>query len=173
MTDAADSVVPLERVVPPERAGEKDALVLRLDFLRETVVNKVAGLTTEQATTASVPPSALTPAGIVRHLMCVERWWFALDFAALPDVPEPWGEHDAGGFELVPGETLASVVRSYLAECARSNEIIAAHSLDEVARGEGMEFDLRHAVIHLIEETGRHCGHLDLLREAIDGAAGD
>lgn len=171
MTDV-DGVVPLVRVEPPPRAGEKDALVLRLDFLRETVVNKVAGLSTEQATTPSVPPSTLTPAGIVRHLMCVERWWFALDFAALPDVPDPWGAHDAGGFDLEPGETLASVVRSYLAECARSNEVIAANSLDDVARGEGMEFDLRYAVVHLIEETGRHCGHLDLLREAIDGAVG-
>ncbi|RIQ31186.1 DinB family protein [Jiangella rhizosphaerae] len=172
MTDV-DAVVPLTRVEPPLRAAEKDALVLRLDFLRETVVNKVAGLSTAQATTAPVPPSTLTPAGIVRHLMCVERWWFALDFAALPDVPEPWGEHDAGGFDLEPGETLASVVRTYLAECARSNEVIAAYSLDDVARGEGMDFDLRYAVVHMIEETGRHCGHLDLLREAIDGAVGE
>ncbi|WP_053206488.1 DinB family protein [Jiangella muralis] len=171
MTDA-DSVVPLERVVPPLRAGEREALVLRLDFLRETVVNKVAGLSLAQATTAPSPPSTLTPAGIVRHLMCVERWWFALDFAALPDVPDPWGEHDIGGFELTPDETLASVVRSYLAECALSNEVVAAHALDDVARGEGMEFDLRYALIHLIEETGRHCGHLDLLREAIDGTVG-
>jgi hypothetical protein len=171
MTDA-DAVVALTRVEPPLRAAEKDALVLRLDFLRETAVNKVAGLTTEQATTAAVPPSTLTPAGVVRHLMCVERWWFALDFAALPDVPDPWGEHDVGGFDLEPGETLASVVRTYLAECARSNEVIAAHALDDVARSEGFDFDLRYAVIHLIEETGRHCGHLDLLRQAIDGSTG-
>ncbi|WP_026877875.1 DinB family protein [Jiangella gansuensis] len=171
MTDV-DAVVPLDRVQPPQRAGEKEALVLRLDFLRETAVNKVAGLSTEQALTAALPPSALTPAGIVRHLMCVERWWFAIDFAAM-DVPEPWSDDDIGGFELAPGESLATVVRTYLAECARSNEVIAAHGLDEVARGEGMEFDLRYAVIHLIEETGRHCGHLDLLREAIDGSVGD
>ena len=172
MTDA-DSVVPLDRVEPPLRAGEKDALVLRLDFLRETVVNKVAGLSTEQATTAPVPPSTLTPAGIVRHLMGVEREWFALDFAVLPEVAEPAGEQDDSGFDLAPGETLAALVRSYLAECARSNEVIATHSLDDVARGDGQEFDLRYAVIHLIQETGRHCGHLDLLREAIDGAVGE
>ncbi|TDE10094.1 DinB family protein [Jiangella asiatica] len=171
MTDV-DAVVPLDRVEPPLRANEKDALVLRLDFLRETVVNKVAGLSTEQATTASVPPSTLTPAGIVRHLMCIERWWFAIDFAAM-DVPEPWSDDDAGGFDLAPGESLATVVRTYLAECARSNEVIAAHDLDEVARGEGMDFDLRYAVVHVIEETARHCGHIDLLREAIDGTVGE
>lgn len=167
-----DAVVPLQRVVPPLRANEKDALVVRLDFLRETVVNKVAGLSTAQATTTSVPPSTLTPAGIVRHLMCSERWWFAIDFAAL-DVPEPWStEDEEGGFDLKPGETLASVVRTYLAECARSNEVIAAHDLDEVARSDGMDFDLRYALVHMIQETGRHCGHLDLLREAIDGSVG-
>lgn len=170
MTDA-DSVVPLERVVPPLHAGEREALVLRLDFLRETVVNKVAGLSLAQATTAPVPPSTLTPAGIVRHLMGVERWWFAFTFAALPEVTDPWAGDD-GGFELEPGETLAAIVRSYLAECARSNELIATHTLDDVARRQGHEFDLRYAVLQLVEETARHCGHLDLLREAIDGTVG-
>ncbi|WP_157987486.1 DinB family protein [Jiangella endophytica] len=170
MTDA-DSVVPLERVVPPLRADEREALILRLDFLRETVVNNVAGLSLVQATTAPVAPSTLTPAGIVRHLIGVERWWFAFTFAALPEVTDPWAGDD-GGFELAPGESLATVVRSYLAECARSNEIVTAHSLDDVAGRDGHDFDLRYAVLQLVEETARHCGHLDLLREAIDGAAG-
>ncbi|PSL08379.1 uncharacterized protein DUF664 [Haloactinopolyspora alba] len=167
----AGTVVPLQRAQPPQQAREKKALVTRLDFLRETAVNKVAELDSAQAVRTSVPPSTLTPAGVVRHLMGIERRWFAIDFAA-SDVPAPWTDDGAGGFALEPGETVVGVVRSYLAECARSNEIIATHDLDDVAQGEGLDFDLRYAVIHLIEETARHCGHLDLLREAIDGRVG-
>ena len=48
-----------------------------------------------------------------------------------------------------------------------------AHDLDELARGEGMEFSLRYALTHMVEETARHCGHLDLLREALDGTTGE
>lgn len=171
MTDQS-AVRPVDRTDPPGQAAEKEALVARLDFLRATVVNKVAGLSTDQATTASTPPSTLTPAGIVRHLTLVERSWFAVDFAAL-DVPDPWAHEHRGGFEPTPGETPSQLVDDYVAECARSNQVIAGHDLDETARGSDLDFDLRYAVVHLVEETARHCGHLDLLREAIDGSVGE
>ncbi|MEJ7560916.1 MAG: DUF664 domain-containing protein [Ilumatobacteraceae bacterium] len=53
-----------------------------------------------------------------------------------------------------------------------SELILAGTSLDEIARSEGMDFNLRYALVHMIEETARHCGHADLLRESIDGARG-
>jgi hypothetical protein len=56
---------------------------------------------------------------------------------------------------------------------ARSRSAIQAASLDEMASGEGMNFNLRYALAHMIEETARHCGHLDILRERIDGSAGE
>lgn len=162
-----------ERRRPPESAGEVDTLVGMLDFLRDTAVVKVAGLTDEQARTATVPPSALTPAGVVKHLAATERWWFSLDFAAA-DLPEPWAEDDPepGNFVVGPEETLAAIVTDYQEECARSRAVIASAALDDPARGKDMHFNLRYAVVHMIEETARHCGHLDLLREAIDGATG-
>lgn len=171
---APASVTPVERVRPPEDAGEKETLGGLLDFLRATVVNKVAGLTDEQANLASAPPSTLTAAGLVRHLTGVERFWFAIDFAGL-DVPWPWtdDDEDAGSFRpLEEGERLTDLVSAYLTECRRSRDIVASADLNDRAKGEDMSFNLRYAVAHMIEETARHCGHLDLLREAIDGQRG-
>ncbi len=144
-----------------------------LDFLRATVVNKVAGLTDEQAFGAPVSPSALTPAGVVKHLAGVERFWFSIDFAGA-DLPWPWPEEDPhGNFPLADGDTLAAIVADYQAECARSRAAIRDASLDDPARGPDMHFTLRYAVAHMVEETARHCGHLDILRERIDGTTGE
>lgn len=58
-------------------------------------------------------------------------------------------------------------------ECERSRKVIDSADLDDVAQVEGMAFKLRYAMVHMIEETARHCGHLDLLRESIDGVTGE
>ena len=168
-----DPVAPVDRVRPPETAGERATLEGMLDFLRATIVNKVAGLTDEQAFAAPVPPSTLTPAGLVKHLAGVERFWFSIDFAGA-DLSWPWTDEDPhGNFPLADGDTLASIVADYRAECARSRAAIAGADLDDLARGEGMAFTLRYALTHMIEETARHCGHLDLLREVTDGQTGE
>jgi hypothetical protein len=170
----SDQVHPVERVRPPEAAGEQETLTGMLDFLRDSVVNKVAGLSSGQAFAHAVPASALTPAGLVKHLTGVERFWFAIDFAA-QDVEWPWTDDDPhGNFVLTDSDTLPSLVAAYQAECVRSRVITtAAASLDDLASGEGMTFNLRYALTHLIEETSRHLGHLDLLRESTDGSTGE
>lgn len=143
-----------------------------LDFYRATVVHKVAGLTEAQAFTAAVAPSTLTPATVVKHLTGTERFWFSIDFADL-DVAWPWTEDDLhGNFRIEAGDTLVTIVAAYLDECGRSRRAVADADLDDAARGEGMDFILRYAMIHMIQETARHCGHLDLLREATDGTVG-
>lgn len=168
MTD----VTPVARSRPIERGSERAMLESMLDFYRATVVNKVAGLTDAQAFTAAVAPSQLTPATVVKHLAGTERFWFSIDFADL-DVPWPWPDDDLhGNFRIEPGDTLATIVDDYLEECANSRRAIRDADLDDPARGEGMEFTLRFAMLHMVEETARHCGHLDLLREATDGAVG-
>jgi hypothetical protein len=168
MTDVA----PIERPRPTTQGSERETLESMLDFYRATVVNKVAGLTDEQAFTEAVPPSTLTPATVVKHLAGTERFWFSIDFAAL-DVPWPWPDDDLhGNFRIEDGDTLAAVVGDYLEECARSRHAIAAADLDDLARGPDMDFNLRFAMVHMIDETARHCGHLDLLREVTDGVTG-
>jgi hypothetical protein len=168
-----DHVEPVARTRPPEDGAERETMTGLLDFLRSTVVNKVAGLTDEQAFGAPVPPSALTPAGVVKHLSGVERFWFSIDFAGA-DLPWPWPEDDPhGNFPPAAEDTLAKIVGDYLNECDRSRAAIWGASLDEMARGPDMHFNLRYALAHMIEETARHCGHLDILRERIDGETGE
>ncbi|HTW09127.1 MAG TPA: DinB family protein, partial [Acidimicrobiales bacterium] len=161
----ADEVTPVPRARPAEDASEREVLTGFLDFLRATVVNKVAGLDDEAAFAAPDPPSALTPAGVVKHLTGVERFWFSIDFAGT-DLSWPWTEQDPhGNFPPAPGDTLSTIVADYLRECERSRRAIEHFQLDARARGAGMTFTLRWALAHMIEETARHCGHLDLLRE--------
>jgi hypothetical protein len=109
---------------------------------------------------------------VVKHLAGTERFWFSIDFAGL-DVAWPWTDDDLhGGFRIEPGDTLAAIVAEYVEECARSRRAVADAGLDDPARGEEMDFNLRYALIHMIQETARHCGHLDLLRETTDGVVG-
>jgi hypothetical protein len=171
MTSAQGQPVPRSR--PSEDAGERETLVGVLDFLRATVVAKVTGLSDEDAFSRPVAPSALSPAGVVRHLSGVERFWFSIDFAGA-DLAWPWTVGDPhGNFNPGDGETAAGIIAEYTAECERSRGAIADAALHDVARGEGMTFTLRYALVHMLEETARHCGHLDLLRERIDGVTGE
>ncbi|MEV4417200.1 DinB family protein [Catellatospora sp. NPDC049609] len=166
------SITPVARTRPPEDAGERETLTGLLDFLRATVVHKVAGLTDEQAFSRPVTASGLTPAGLVKHLTGVERFWFSIDFAG-HDLPWPWTEQEPGGFVLAPQDSLAGIVEAYTAECERSRAAVAGAALDDRARADGNTFTLRYALTHVIQETARHCGHLDLLRECIDGQTGE
>lgn len=165
-------VAPVERSRPIQHGSERAMLESMLDFYRATVVNKVAGLTDAQAFRAVVSPSTLTPATVVKHLAGTERFWFSIDFAGL-DVIWPWTDDDLhSNFRVEPGDTLAGIVADYVEECAKSRRAVADFGLDDAARGEDMDFTLRYAMIHMVQETARHCGHLDLLRETTDGAVG-
>lgn len=160
------------RSQPTESGNERDTLTQVLDFLRATVVMKATGVSDEQAESRSVPASDLTIAGLVKHLTGVERFWFSIDFAA-HDLEEPWTQDDPhGNFRIGPAETIDGLIASYVDECERSRGAIAGASLSDTARAEGMDFNLRYALTHMVEETARHCGHLDLLREQIDGTTG-
>ena len=119
------NVEPVSRERPPEDAPERETLTGLLDFLRATVVNKVPGLSDEEAFSAPVPPSTFTPAGIVKHLAGVERFWFSIDFAG-EDLPWPWPDDDQhGAFAIDPGHPLAGLAESYLEECERSRKVVA------------------------------------------------
>ena len=161
-----------DRVRPPERGSEREVLAGVLDFVRGAVVRKVEGLTEEQLRRPAVPPSTLTPGGVIKHLAATERFWFSIDFAD-HDVEHPWPDDDRhGAFALDDSDTVAALVEAYRAECARSDAAVADAALDGTARAADMDFMLRYAYAHMIEETARHAGHLDLLRETIDGQTG-
>lgn len=152
-------------------AGERDALETFVDQYRAIVVRKLAGLSDEQAGRKLVA-SGTTLGGLVKHLRYVEEAWFV---NALDGVPRPgWRQTDPQWqHRLAPGETLAGLIVDYQAACALSRTIAARHGLDDVARHPGMgEVTLRWIYLHMIEEIARHAGHLDILREQIDGQTG-
>jgi len=144
-----------------------------LDWQRAVVVRKVEGLTTSQAST-TMTPTGLSPLNVVAHLAAVEVGWFVETFAGEP-VDPAWD--DRGAFRLRPDDTVDSVVAEYRSCCDRSRAIVdGAASLDALAAENHEIFghvSLRWILVHMLEETARHAGHLDIMREAIDGQTGD
>ncbi|GGZ31169.1 mini-circle uncharacterized 19.1 kDa protein [Streptomyces inusitatus] len=173
--------LPDGRVTPPPHADERTTLEAWLDFQRETLALKCAGLTEAQLRTPAAEPSTLTLLGLLQHLATVERLWFQRVFAGL-DVPELYGGRaSGGGFALDPERGYEEVLAVWRTETARSRELsAAAESLDETGEADGRAVDflgsttvsLRWILTHVNQEYARHNGHADLLRERIDGTAG-
>ncbi|SDT44365.1 DinB family protein [Microlunatus soli] len=158
-----------QRLRPASSADERAMITGWLDWQRQTVPLKCAGLTDEQARRRLLPTSPeMTVGGLVSHLIAVERHWLVGSFLG-----EPAGPLDDDGW--VDDEPLDSLVDRYLRQCEVSRRIVAAHQLDELERyaPEGMPvLSLRWILQHLIEETARHLGHLDILAELLDGRRG-
>ncbi len=168
------------RIDPPQSGSELVLLTGYLDYQRETLLEKTEGLSREQLA-RRLPPSTLTLGGLLNHLALVEDSWFRVRFSGLPPV-EPWGDVDWDAdpdWEFTTAHRLTpEVLRTrYRETCARSREVVArAESLDQLSvrtTPDGQHWDLRWVLLHLIEETARHAGHADLLREAIDGTVGE
>ncbi len=163
----------------PQTANEKDTLVAFLDYYRELMLDKVGDLSQDQLG-VRLEPSTMTLAGMIYHLAVVEQSWFSNHFLGL-DLTEPWVSVDwetdrDWEWDVAPTLEPEVVLSAYRSAFERSNEIIeAADSLDRVAAvgWEGSEITLRWILVHMIEETARHAGHADLIRESIDGEVGD
>jgi uncharacterized damage-inducible protein DinB len=164
-----------ERFEPPLTGGERETLRAYLDFHRATLALKCDGLADEDLRRRSMPPSALSLLGLVRHMAEVERSWFrrVVDGEDVPLVWSPDGDfqvaYDAAGAS--PAEAFAAWEREV--EHARRIER-EAPSLDMtgVDRRSGEVYSLRLVMLHVIQEYARHNGHADLLREGIDGDVG-
>lgn len=158
---------------PPFVADERTQLVGWLDLQRAVVHLKCEGLSDADAHRAVLPGSPLmTMAGAVSHLRWAEYCWFEVVFLGRPAVG-PWFGHDAG--TIVPGPPINRLLVDYERQCALSNEIAAAHSLDDVGKHQGFRAaaaTLRWILIHMVEETARHAGHMDAIRELLEGSAG-
>jgi hypothetical protein len=164
---------------PPLTGDERVQLVGWLDHLRSLVRIKCEGLGETDAHRKVLPTSPLmTVAGLVAHLRWVEYSWFSQNLFGTPDHGEtPWTEGGHPDAEMfVDDVPLAQLLDEYDAECARSNEIVAEFALDDVERAvfrdSGEPASLRYILCHMIEETARHLGHLDIIRELLDGATG-
>jgi uncharacterized damage-inducible protein DinB len=160
--------------------GERELLGQYLDFQRATVLAKTEGLSREQMARRHAP-SALTLAGLLYHLALVEESWLEERFLGLP-VREPWIGVDFAADPEWEFRTSAELEPEQLREryrqaCERSRQAAAqADTLDQLSVAplhDGRRFTLRWVLLHLLEETARHAGHADMLREAIDGIIGE
>ncbi|MFE2020203.1 DinB family protein [Streptomyces sp. NPDC059499] len=166
-----------ERSEPAFDAAERQMLEGWLDYHRQTLVMKCAGLTDAQLREASVPPSEFTLLGLVRHLAEVERGWFR-EVLTGEDVPPIYGsdEDPDGEFHLTEADTWDEAHTTWLAEIEVARLNAAKCELDGLSVGlssQGKPFSLRWIYTHMIEEYARHNGHADLVRERIDGTTGE
>jgi uncharacterized damage-inducible protein DinB len=163
------------RIRPPLDADERTQLVGWLDLQRGTAAWKCEGLSEADAHRSVLPTSPfMTMAGIISHLRWAENLWFEIFFLGRPaEGPVFDGPEDAD--MMVEGIPLDRLLADYKRQCAASNEIIAAHSLDDLGqypKYQVTETTLRWMIFHMIEETARHAGHMDAIRELLDGQKG-
>ncbi|MGW7368247.1 DinB family protein [Streptomyces sp. NPDC054841] len=164
-----------ERIAPPVIADEREMLRAHLDFHRATLAMKCDGLSDEELRRQSMPPSALSLLGLVRHMAEVERTWFRRVING-EDIPLVWSEE--GDYQVAYDARTATRSETFAAwrtEIDHARRIEAeAESLDVTGYQPrwGEDVSLRLVMLHLIHEYARHNGHADFLREGIDGTVG-
>lgn len=152
---------------PPRLAGEERETVLALlQYQRNSFVKKVRGVS-DEAARQSPMASGTSLLWLVKHMARAESLWMLHRFAGQDAVIE---EDEVG-----PGDTLPSAITAYQQTWMRTDAVVAdARSLSELCREVGNEapVNLRWVLMHLLEETARHAGHADVLREMVDGETG-
>jgi uncharacterized damage-inducible protein DinB len=169
-----DDAPPATPVLPDEfvtTGSEREVLAGFLELYRGILPRKLAGLSEDDARRPLVP-SGTTLLGLVKHLASVEREWFGQILEQRPaadlGLPLP-----GDGFTLAPEDTVDSVTADYRAACARSRAAAERHQLDDVVPQDRLgSVSLRWIYVHMVEETSRHAGHADILREQTDGRTG-
>ncbi len=168
----------------PRTGSETEVLLHFLDYYRAVARRKAEGLEGAELR-RTVAASTLTIGGILKHLAFVEDWWLVAMWEG-SEAPDPWTRERFAADEDWDFHSAAHDSPDYLlglydertaAARAKVHMILAEHpdGLDAAAASqrEGEYPTLRWILVHLIEEYARHCGHLDLLREAVDGVTGD
>ena len=155
-------------------AGERETLEGFLEYHRRVLSGKLRGLSEEDARRHLVP-SQTTLLGLVSHAAAVERNWFHHYLGGTPrEEITRNARGDAPSWDIGAGQTIAGVIAEFGRACAASRQIAAGFTLDQaVPHDELGQVSLRWVYVHMIREHARHAGHADILREQIDGAAGD
>ena len=162
-----------------ELADPAALLPLYLDFYRDTVAKKLDGLTDDQLRT-TVLPSGWTPLELLKHLVFMEQRWLRWGFLG-EQVAEPWGDRDvsADRWSVRPGETVDVLLVALRSGGERTSAVVREHALDELAADTGRfgggedTPTLAWILFHVLQEYARHVGHLDVVRELIDGHVGE
>jgi uncharacterized damage-inducible protein DinB len=176
-SSASQSIAPGRTDDIPASWDERMILTQFLDYARDTVHAKCTGLSDADARRAPLPDSPLiTISGLISHLRWVEASWIEKNLLG-GTIDPPWTSDDPDGEFLIAVEMpLAQLLADYRAACARHRELVASLDLDTPSKGElgwrSEPVTLRWVLFHLIEETARHNGHIDILRELADGVRG-
>jgi uncharacterized damage-inducible protein DinB len=174
---ASQSISPGRADDIPPSWDERTILTTFLDYARDTVHAKCAGLSDPDARRAPLPGSPLmTVSGLVSHLRWVESSWIEKTLLGR-EIDAPWTDDDPDReFRIAVEVPLTQLLADYRAACARHRDLVASLSLDTPSRGElswqSEPVTLRWILFHLTEETARHNGHIDILRELADGTRG-
>jgi uncharacterized damage-inducible protein DinB len=168
------------RAEPPTAASELVTLTGFLGYHRATLELKCSGLDAEALARRSAEPSTLSLLGLVRHMADVERSWFRRRMAGQDAPPRFFSPEDRDGdFDNARPDlaVVAEAWRAWREEIAFADQFVAeAASLDVAGKRADPTVEpitLRYVLCHMIEEYARHNGHADLLRQRIDGAAGE
>jgi uncharacterized damage-inducible protein DinB len=145
--------------------GERATVQALLQYQRESLIRKVDGVTEESARHQFVG-NATTLLWLLKHVARAETLWIVHRFAG-EEIP-PFDD------SVNSTDTIAGAIEVYRATWRRVDEIISVASLDDLCRSVGDEsaVNLRWVLMHLLEETARHAGHADIIRELLDGATG-
>jgi uncharacterized damage-inducible protein DinB len=161
----------------PAAFDERSIVTQFLQYVRLTVHAKCVDLSPADAAKTPLPGSpAMSVAGLVSHLRWSEAFW--IDVIFLGQQYQWPGTDDDSELQMRAGleRPLADLLNDYAAQAAHTDEIVASHDWDAAsARSDGESGEpvtLRYIAMHLIEETARHNGHLDILRELADGVTG-
>ena len=165
---------------PDAAPSERQGLEEFLEYFRQVLRRKAERLSADDLC-RTVASSTLTIGGIIKHLTLVEESWF-VEVLQGRDLGEPWASVDWTAepdwdFDSAAGSSADELLAAHERSSVLSREILAeVDDLDTLSvRGDsnGVRFNVRWILVHLIEEYARHAGHADLLREAIDGTTGD
>jgi len=151
---------------PPRlQVGERETLLALLQYQRDSFVRKIAGVSDDDARRTFVP-SGTTLLWLMKHMARAEDLWVVGRFAG----QDPVILEDTVGAR----DSVAGCIDAYRATWARVDAVVSSASLDDACREVGDEsmVNLRWVLMHLLEETARHAGHADILRELVDGATG-
>jgi uncharacterized damage-inducible protein DinB len=162
---------------PGPRTDLKAMFLDYLDFYRETIADKVMGLSPAQLRSSNLP-SGWSAIELVKHLVFMERRWLVWGFAA-EEVPDPWGDQRDGRWQVGAEERLAELLAALRSGGSRTRRVVESAGLSTPAATGGRFAagsptpSLTAILFHVLQEYARHAGHLDIARELADGSVGE
>lgn len=168
------TTLPRDRPFPPTDIDISSSLLAFLGFVQTTAINKVAGLSESQAAMTPIPSSpVMSPLGVLKHLTAVLRQHVQIHIGN-HNLPPLWnsGDHDFE-WRLSPEDTITNVIARFDEECALTRTTLTGLDMETPIVSYGKPNRVGRLLVDVLQECARHLGHLDIVRELIDGSTGE